>query len=257
MVTQNKEEFTVKKMVVAALIMAVISMMSLAAFAAETVITEFDASDIDAFMQQVDLSNYNVPMSALSKVSRGVKVDCPEGAYAQNFRIVDSETLTAFNAFVNGSNEYLRIYVNNQAPNAIGLYIAPYDADGKSVFFDCRKAVLIGTNGSKPKIETGDGGGAGANTSLMIPSGFKGYAIFTLVDLTLQDSGFDVSKALHHLEIDVRNAQGGSYILGKLMAVDSAAAPAEEPSTTADVSMLAYAASAVLACGALMLQKKK
>lgn len=69
MVTQNKEEFTVKKMVVAALMMAVISMMSLTAFAAETVITEFDASDIDAFMQQVDLSNYNVPRSTLSKVS--------------------------------------------------------------------------------------------------------------------------------------------------------------------------------------------
>ncbi|MBS6475335.1 MAG: hypothetical protein KH354_05055 [Clostridiales bacterium] len=246
-----------KKVIVAALIIAVISLMGIAAFAAETVITGFDASDIDAFMQQVDLSSFNVPVSALSKVSRGVKVECPEGAYAQNFRIIDSETLTAFKAFISGSNEYLRIYVDNQAPNAIGLYVAPYDADGKAIFFDCRKAVLIGTDGSKPKIETGDGGGAGANTSLMIPSGFKGYAVFALADLNLQDSGFDASKTLHHLEIDVRNAQGGSYILGKLMAVDSASAPAEDPSSTADVSTLAYAASAVLACGALMLQKKK
>lgn len=246
-----------RKFLVVTLIVVMIGMMGLAAFAAETAITDFDASDIAAFMQQVDLSSFGVPTAALSKVSRGVKVECPEGAYAQNFRIIDSEVLGAFKAFVNGSNEYLRIYVDNQASNAIGLYIAPYDADGKVIFFDCSKAVLIGTNGSKPEVATGDGGGAGDGTSLMIPSGFKGYAIFALADLNLRDSGFDASKEMHHLEIDVRNAQGGAYILGKMMAVDSATAPAEDPSTTADVSMIVYAVPAVLACGALVIQKKR
>lgn len=121
---------------------------------------------------------------------------------------------------------------------------------------------MIGTDGSKPEVSTADGGGFGTNSAVTVPANFKGYAIFSVEALTIAPPAewnrpaYDASK-LASMEIDVRNAQGSSYVLGAVVATDSVEAPSEGPAATADVATIAFAAAAVLSCGALTVVRKK
>ncbi|MBS6474735.1 MAG: hypothetical protein KH354_01925 [Clostridiales bacterium] len=249
-----------KKFIVAVLVICMVAMMGMAAFAADAVITKFDAADIDAFMNyNTGLAGYGIAAPNLSKTGAGVKIECGDGASVQSFYLKDEAVLNAVKNV--NSSKYVRVYVESGSA-AVSLRIAFNDSDGGAVAFDCSKAVLIGTDGSKPAVATADGGGYGTDSAVTIPANFKGYVVLSVEALTIAPpSGwnrpaYDASK-LESVELDIRNGQGSSYVLGEMVATDSAEAPSEGPAATADVTTIAFAAAAVLSCGALTVVRKK
>ena len=249
-----------KKFMVAVLVVCMVAMMGMVAFAADTVITKFDAADIDVFMNyDTNLAKYDVVAPKLSKTDAGVKVECGAGASVQSFHLKDEAVLNAIKNI--SSSKYVRVYVEIGSA-AVSLRVTFADSAAGAMAFDCTKTVLIGTDGSKPEVSTADGGGFGTNSAVTIPANFKGYVIFSVEALTIAPPAawnrpdYDASK-LANMEIDVRNGQGSSYVLGEMVATDSAEAPSDAPVATADVTTIAFATAAVLSCGALTVVRKK
>lgn len=245
-----------KKFIVAVLVVCMVTMMSMAAFAADTVITRFDAADIEAFMNPQDLSTWQIGPAKLSKVSAGVKVECDAAASVQSFQITDVDILKAVSSI---DQKYVRVYVEAGSA-AIALRLTWKDSAQGEIAIDCTSAVLLGTDGSNPEIATTNGGDFGDNSAVVIPANFKGYAFFAMEDLKIQGpwnpAPYDVSK-LAIFMMDIRNGQNSSYILGEVATTDSVEVPSEGPAATADVTTIAFAAAAVLSCGALTVARKK
>lgn len=80
-----------KKFIVAVLVVCMVAMMGMAAFAAETVITKFNPDDVDAYMgYNTGLAGYGIASPTLSKVGNGVKVECVgDTANTQSFYLKD------------------------------------------------------------------------------------------------------------------------------------------------------------------------
>ena len=250
-----------KKFIVAILVVCMVAMMGMAAFAADAVITKFNPDDVDAYMgYNTGLAGYGIASPTLSKVGNGVKVECVgDTANTQSFYLKDEALLNVAKTIT--SYKYVRAYVEIGSA-AVAFRFTLNDSEGGAVAFDCTKAVLIGTDGSKPEVATADGGGYATNSAAVIPANFKGYVIFSVEALTLAPPAgwnrpaYDASK-LASIELDIRNGQNSSYVLGEMVVTDSAEAPSEGPAATADVTTIAFAAAAVLSCGALTVVRKK
>ncbi len=242
-----------KKFIVAVLVVCMVAMMGMAAFAADAVVTKFDAADIEAFLAPQDLSGFGgITAPTLSKVDGGVKVECDEKSSVQSFLIKDADVLKAVSSI---SQKYVRVYVEAGSAD-IALRLTWKDSDSNEIAIDCSSAVLIGNDGSKPKITTTDGGSFGTNSAVVIPANFKGYAFFAMADMTMQGpwnkGSYDASK-LAMFVLDIRNGQNSSYILREVALTDST----EGPVATADVTTIAFAAAALVSCGALTVVKKR
>ncbi|MDD6205004.1 MAG: hypothetical protein PUC05_08445 [Firmicutes bacterium] len=257
-----------KKILVSLAVICVISIFAVSAFAANITISGFDAEDIAAYMNyNTGLGNYGVQAPTVEAGTgdngNGAKITAgTSAAWVQSFYVQDADTLQA--VMTNwASGKFMRIYVHNTSETAtIGLRLTFNATDSGMASFDCTKAVLCALDGSRPAIETSDGGGMGAGASVIIPAGFKGYAYFALDDCTIQapaewarPSLTNFNENIAILEIDIRVAFGNdgnavTYILDSLEIVD-------EIADTADLSVIAYAAAAITGCGALVVARKK
>ena len=255
-----------KKILVSLAVICMVSLFAVTAFAANALVSGFDAADIAAYMNyNTGLSMYSVEAPTVEAAKgdngNGVKITAgSKNAWVQGFNVQDDATLAALMENW-AAGKYLKLYVENTSDKATFGLRFTFNGEGTAASFDCSKAVLYAKNGSKPAVTTGDGGGYGENSSVIIPAGFKGYVYFPLDNCTLAaPAGW--GKALHTnfnegiktMEIDVRENFGEAtsltYIFDSLEIVD-------EVQPTADFSVIAYAVAAITGCGALVIAKKR
>ena len=255
-----------KKFLVAVLVIAMVSVMGLVAFAAETLVTGFDAADLDAFMgYNAGLtSTFGVPAPVLSaaKGDDGNGVLISGDNWGGSGQTVQDFYVKSVADALKGSlkaDTYLRLYVRNTSSKSNFAFrirlIGATNAD-----FDATKAFLKDLKGKSVATETANRGGAGENSEIVIPAGFEGYVFFDYNHLL--GEGFDLTT-LTQIELDMRGAlkdgeNSLAYVLDSMVVTDSDAVPENEgPVATADVSTIAFAVVSVLGCGALAVRKKR
>ena len=262
-----------KKILVSLAVICMVSLFAVTAFAANALVSGFDAADIAAYMNyNTGLSMYSVEAPTVEAAKgdngNGVKITAgSKNAWVQGFNVQDDATLAALMENW-AAGKYLKLYVENTSDKATFGLRFTFNGEGTAASFDCSKAVLYAKNGSKPEVKTNDGGGfdstdggGKAVSAIVIPAGFKGYVYFPLDNCTVAaPAGW--GKALHTnfneglktMEIDVRENFGEAtsltYILDSLEIVD-------EIQPTADFSVIAYAVAAITGCGALVVAKKR
>jgi hypothetical protein len=257
------------KKIITILLAVMMACFSLTAFAAETVIADFEVSDIDAFMGfNTGLTSiYGVEAPVHTAVAgdsgNGVRVTTTQNAgFVQSYYMTDADMLAAAKAAY-GADKYLKIYVENNSSQSLGFRFTFNDTTDGVVSFDCSNAILVGTDGSKPAINTADGGGMAANSALIIPVGFKGYAYFPFANLTIEAPAnwnrpaFTGFENIKNIEFDIRcSLDDHAAFAGTDYVIDSLSI-ADEVTETADVSVIAYAVMAITGLGALVVAKKR
>lgn len=243
------------KKIITILLAVMMACFSLTAFAAETTISGFDATDISTFMGwNAGLAGYGLTAPSISAVAgndgNGVKVDCIRTAAVCDFHITDADVVAAIKNGTTG--QYFRIYMDATGSDVELSFRLNF---GGANVFDSSQCVLVATDGSKPTVTTGEGGmGGNSKAAVIVPAGFKGFIYWPLSAY----SG-DVANA-EKLNIDIRfgawsplpNEPAGDiyYVLDSAQFVD-------DITTTADISVIAYAVAAITGLGALVVAKKR
>ena len=258
-----------KKIITLVLAVMLVACVGMTAFAAETVVANFEVTDIDAYMGfnsgLVTAYGVEAPVhaAAAGDDGNGVRVTTSSNAgFVQSYYMSDADLLSAIKANY-AAEKYLKIYVENNSSQTLGIRFTFNDAAGGLMSFDCSNAVLVNTNGRKVASGTHDGGGMAENASKLVPVGFKGYIYFPFADLTIaapagwNRPAFTGMADIVNVEFDIRCSlddhaafTGTDYIFDSFSIVD-------EVVGTADISVIAYAATAIVGLGALVIAKKR
>lgn len=184
-------------------------------------------------MKPMNLKTYGVETPELTvsgdnaEEGQALKVQLNSKRWCQAFQIDDKVRISDFTSKAK-SEYYFRIYISNPGKISIGLTINLKD-NTKSSYLDSNLAVLTDTSGNEIENETGNStGGAGEESSLIIPGEFKGWVAWPLMDAALKPWGVserltDLTK-VNYIYIDVRPygpSDGDFYVLDNICLSDS------------------------------------
>jgi len=190
-------------------------------------------SDPITAMKPMDLKSFGVESPNMTiwsdnaEEGKALKVQLNSKCWCQAIQIDDKERISAFTTKAT-SSFYLRMYISNPSQISIGFTINLKDST-KSSFLDSTLAVLTDTSGNVIENETGNStGGAGEDSSLIIPGEFVGWVAWPLTDDALKPWGTakrltDLTK-VNCIYIDVRPSgptDKDFYVLDNLCLSDS------------------------------------
>ena len=117
---------------------------------------------------------------------------------------------------------YLRLWISNPSFSSLHLTVRLFEGESNKAHFIATMAELYRKDGTPITIESGDAGKFGADSSLVIPSGFEGWVSYVIA--TDATAGSNTGRKpianfadVHTIDIDVRRTEaetkGDYYVL--------------------------------------------
>ena len=265
-----------KKLITVFLCLCLTLLCAMTALAAneDVVLKDFETTseEVETYMHfNTGLLGYNPPYPAPSyEIVDGVKgkavkttIQKAEATPIANFFFdMDADT-------VGQTRRYFSVWMDYQG-SADGLFTAYLAGNGMKCYIRPQAFTLYREDGTKVEnLVYADAGAAQWGTKdepeqttcgVMIPAGFKGYVcaeykMDNMVNVANWLPMLDALENATQVELDLRSTENLTWTLDQLVLSDNL--PVEPAQSTADVSVLAYAAVSLLGGAALIVRKKR
>ena len=261
-----------KKLITVFLCLCLTLLCAMTALAAneDVVLKDFEttAEEVEAYMHfNTGLLTYDPPYPAPSyEVVDGVKGK----AVKTTIQKAAATPIANFFLDMDTAGQTRRSVWMDYQGSADGLFTAYFGGNGMKCYIRPQSFVLYREDGTKVEnLVYGDGGAAQWGTKdepeqttcgVMIPAGFKGYVcaeykMDNMVNVANWAPMLDALENATQVELDLRSSENLTWTLDQLVLSDNL--PVEPAQSTADVSVLAYAAVSLLGGAALIVRKKR